>query len=143
MTDLKLTIPAMVYQNISSQCITDYPNETCGFLLGHVSAESSYVTQLYPIHNSAPAKDKPHYYQMSSAEVLAAQKFADHNKLVLIGVYHSHPDHPAEPSATDRELAWENLTYLIVQITKQQRLMPRAWRLFNNQFIEQQLAITK
>ncbi len=142
MTDVKITIPKAVYQSIIRQCITDYPNETCGFLLGHVSAESSCVTQLYPVCNSAPAKDKPHYYQMSPAEVLAAQKFADHNKLVLIGIYHSHPDHPAKPSITDRELAWENLTYLIIQITKQQKVTTRAWQLANNQFNEQPIITT-
>ena len=34
----------------------------------------------------------------------------------LLGFYHSHPDHPAVPSAFDLEHAWPNLQYMIVSV---------------------------
>ena len=34
----------------------------------------------------------------------------------LVGYYHSHPDHPPRPSATDRRDAWPGVSYLIVAV---------------------------
>ena len=42
-----------------------------------------------------------------------AQPSADRE---LVGFYHSHPDHPAVPSAFDLEHAWPNLSYVIVSV---------------------------
>src|SRR2546430_16563234 len=43
-----------------------------------------------------------------------AQEKLDRDGLEVIGVYHSHPDHPAAPSAFDREHAWPWPSYGIV-----------------------------
>ena len=34
--------------------------------------------------------------------------------LTVLGFYHSHPDHPARPSETDRRHAWPYYSYVIV-----------------------------
>jgi proteasome lid subunit RPN8/RPN11 len=36
----------------------------------------------------------------------------------IVGYYHSHPDHPARPSAFDAEHAWPWYSYLIVRIDR-------------------------
>ena len=36
--------------------------------------------------------------------------------LGVLGYYHSHPDHPAMYSDTDRELALPNMSYLITAV---------------------------
>ncbi|MDR2489668.1 MAG: Mov34/MPN/PAD-1 family protein [Desulfovibrio sp.] len=38
--------------------------------------------------------------------------------LEVLGYYHSHPDHPALPSAYDLEHAWPFYSYVIVSIVK-------------------------
>ena len=35
---------------------------------------------------------------------------------LVLGFYHSHPDHPARPSEYDREHAWPFYSYVIVAI---------------------------
>ena len=47
----------------------------------------------------------------------------------LLGFYHSHPDHPAEPSAFDLEHAWPNLSYVIVSVRHGRIEHIRSWRL--------------
>ncbi|MEX2273935.1 MAG: Mov34/MPN/PAD-1 family protein, partial [Vicinamibacterales bacterium] len=47
----------------------------------------------------------------------------------LAGFYHSHPDHPARPSAHDLEQAWPNLTYLIIAVRAGVPDEITSWRL--------------
>ncbi|MCA1563771.1 MAG: Mov34/MPN/PAD-1 family protein [Acidobacteria bacterium] len=61
----------------------------------------------------------------------------------LLGFYHSHPDHPAAPSAFDLEHAWPNLRYLIVSVRAGRPEEARSWRLRNDRsaFEEETLVI--
>jgi proteasome lid subunit RPN8/RPN11 len=38
--------------------------------------------------------------------------------LQILGFYHSHPDHPAQPSEYDREWAWPWYSYIIISVLK-------------------------
>ncbi len=38
---------------------------------------------------------------------------------MVLGFYHSHPDHPARPSEYDRAHAWPFYSYVIVAIAKE------------------------
>jgi proteasome lid subunit RPN8/RPN11 len=49
--------------------------------------------------------------------------------LGLIGVFHSHPEHPNTPSETDRELAQPFFSYLITSVVGGLPTSDRAWRL--------------
>src|SRR6202049_5364545 len=65
---------------------------------------------------------------MSPETMLAAHKEARAAGLSVVGYYHSHPDHPAEPSEFDREHAWPGLSYLIVAVRRGQVDRARLWR---------------
>ncbi|MCA1848776.1 MAG: M67 family metallopeptidase, partial [Actinobacteria bacterium] len=45
----------------------------------------------------------------------------------LLGFYHSHPDHPAEPSEYDREHAWPYYSYVIASVGESGVGDVRAW----------------
>ena len=47
----------------------------------------------------------------------------------LVGVYHSHPDHPARPSQYDLDHAWPNFSYVIVAVAQGEPGDLRSWRL--------------
>ena len=64
----------------------------------------------------------PEAYRRAEAE-------ADSTDRRLLGFYHSHPDHPAEPSAFDLEHAWPNLSYVIVSVRGGRVEDVRSWRL--------------
>ena len=59
--------------------------------------------------------------------------------LDVVGIWHTHPDHPARPSETDRARAWEAWIYLIVPVRKGDVGEPRAWRLNGSGFVEKKL----
>jgi proteasome lid subunit RPN8/RPN11 len=47
----------------------------------------------------------------------------------VIGVFHSHPDHPNQPSEFDRQWALPWFSYLITSIEKGTAVGSRSWRL--------------
>jgi proteasome lid subunit RPN8/RPN11 len=54
---------------------------------------------------------------------------ADRQGLLLLGFYHSHPDHPAHPSTTDRQFAQPGFSYPIVSVTRDAVADIRSWRI--------------
>ena len=55
-------------------------------------------------------------YWIDPTDMLAAQRYARIHDLSIIGIYHSHPDHPAVPSECDRACAWPEYSYIIVSV---------------------------
>jgi len=62
-------------------------------------------------------------------EYRRAERHASDTGLEIVGFYHSHPDHPAEPSAFDLEHAWPNLSYAIQSVRNGASRELRSWRL--------------
>ena len=86
-----------------------------------------------------------HIYQQVTLLNLFIIKFlvVDMNGLEIIGVFHSHPNHPAKPSEYDRELALPWWSYLIISIQQKRVDHSRSWVLSENRdhFIEESLKI--
>ena len=57
--------------------------------------------------------------------------------LEIVGIWHTHPDHPARPSETDSSAAWQGYTYLILSVGRQGVADVTAWRLVEGSFVEQ------
>jgi len=68
-------------------------------------------------------------YLIAPEQFLFADRAARGAGLDVIGFFHSHPDHPARPSAFDLEHAWPYYSYLIVGVTRGQAGEGRSWRL--------------
>jgi proteasome lid subunit RPN8/RPN11 len=94
-----------------------YPEECCGILLGTIGDDGPRVASLIAIDN-VHEQERRRRYLIAPRDYLAAEREAKARGLVVLGIYHSHPDHSAEPSAHDRELAWPNLHYLILAVAK-------------------------
>jgi proteasome lid subunit RPN8/RPN11 len=63
---------------------------------------------------TAPAKTDR--YWIDPADLLQVMLAARAQSLEMIGIYHSHPDHPAVASETDRQLACPQYAYVIVSV---------------------------
>jgi proteasome lid subunit RPN8/RPN11 len=102
-----------------------YPDECCGALIGPRAGEAG---EAFALSNTTDGERRRRFLvgprEYREAEARAA---ATHRELV--GFYHSHPDHPAEPSAFDLEHAWPNLSYLIVSVRNGRAAEARSWRL--------------
>ena len=104
-----------ISQGIRGWGARDYPNETCGAMLGVDGADSREVRALFPLTNRRD--DSPrNRFSITADDFRAAEKAAAEHGLDLLGWYHSHPDHPARPSEFDREHAWPWYSYVIVSV---------------------------
>ena len=103
-----------------------YPHECCGFLLGAPSGNE--VTEIARASNAR--EDSPaNRYLIPPVEFVRVQRDADARGLEIVGFYHSHPDHPARPSAFDRDHAWPGYAYLIAAVEQGEPRDLRGWRL--------------
>jgi len=91
-----------------------YPHEGCGALLG--PAEGA-VNETMPLANTEIGSPGTRF-TVSPRDYLAAEETADARGLRLLGFWHSHPDHPARPSATDRAYAWPGLLTVVVAVDR-------------------------
>ncbi|PSQ86478.1 MAG: hypothetical protein BRD42_05015 [Bacteroidetes bacterium QS_3_64_15] len=94
-----------------------YPEEGCGFLLGTVTDDgTNRVTTLHRAANRH-AENRQRRYALTADDYRDADAAAQDQELDVVGVYHSHPDHPARPSETDLEEApFPGYTYVIVAV---------------------------
>jgi len=128
-----ISITPSVLAAIQAHALAAYPEECCGLLL---AAAESAISRPYPaarILDAVPAQNLAHAnrsvrFTLDPRAYIHADSQARQRGLTVVGCYHSHPDHPAIPSATDESLAWEDFLYLIVPATSVAAEPPRAWR---------------
>ncbi len=102
-----------------------YPEEGAGFLLG---AEGQ-VDDILPLPNAREDSARHNRYLIAPEDYLKAEMTADKLGLSLIGVFHSHPDHPNCPSEFDREWAQPFFSYIITSVQSGKAIESRSWRL--------------
>ncbi|HET9743396.1 MAG TPA: M67 family metallopeptidase [Terriglobales bacterium] len=95
-----------------------YPHECCGVLLGHFAGDDRRVTRGVGCGNTR--SDSPHNrYSIAPQELVRIQRQAREAGLEIVGFYHSHPDHPAQWSATDlAEAHWIGCSYVITSVER-------------------------
>ena len=64
--------------------------------------------------------------------------------VLLIGVFHSHPDHPNKPSEFDMEWAQPFFSYIITSVDTGKAIESKSWRLLDDRsrFEEEKIKIT-
>jgi len=93
-----------------------YPHECCGVLLGKSVDGTNIVHELRAAGNTRT--DSAHNrYNIDPVELIRIQRQARALSLDIVGFYHSHPDHPAQWSATDiAEAHWLGCSYIITRV---------------------------
>ena len=120
-----------------------YPEEGAGLLLGEFKGQEPHVREILPLVNVREDNARHNRYQLSPQDYLQGEKLAEQLGLDVLGVFHSHPDHPNRPSEFDRQWAWPNFSYLITSVVQGQAAESRSWRLSvdRTSFSEEQIAI--
>ena len=107
-----------------------YPEEGAGFLLGAYDDNNKReVTTIFPLANSREEEARHNRYLITPEDYLKAELEADRLGLSLIGVFHSHPDHPNRPSEFDREWAQPFFSYIITSVQSGKAMESCSWRL--------------
>ena len=138
-----LIITPKILEQIHEHGETAYPDEGVGFMLGKEEDGGYLVLQLYEITNAREEEARKNRYQVTPRDYLQAEVQADQLGMSLIGVFHSHPDHPNQPSDYDREWAQPNFSYVITNVNLGTAVESRSWRLEEDRskFIEEHIHI--
>jgi len=108
--------------------VETYQGERCGFLFGFEETGSIVINKIMPVSNTTHA-DKHTNYKISTRDYLLAEGMAELAGIKLLGVYHSHLDHPAIPSEFDRQFALPNFIYIIFSVNGKRMMDIRSWQL--------------
>ncbi len=135
-----LRIKREVLEGIKERAERDYPCETCGLLIGKWEGEKRVALELYETPNVFPERKRDRY-EISPKDYMKAEDYALSKGLEIVGVYHSHPDHPDRPSEFDRQRAVPYLSYLIVSVRKGKAVSFRSWELEGENFVEEEVEL--
>jgi proteasome lid subunit RPN8/RPN11 len=106
-----------------------YPYEVCGVFLGRPGAPAR-VAEALAVENRETESPRVRY-QIAPVDLIRIQREARDRSLEILGYYHSHPDHPARPSETDRRVAAGGLSdgvyHVVVGVEKGEKALPTAW----------------
>ena len=114
-----------------------FPNECCGFFYGLEEGGERRILTSTAVENSKEG-DQRRRFLISDLDYMRAERHAAKTGMTLLGVYHSHPLHPAIPSEHDLAVALPFFSYIIVSVQPEGTHHVRSWQLDNQrQFSEE------
>jgi proteasome lid subunit RPN8/RPN11 len=114
---------------IVQDAVDAFPDECCGFVFGHEDSNGRRIITEARVVKNVKEGDKRRRFEIAPQDYLDAEKYAEEKQLELLGVYHSHPNHPAVPSEHDRAAAQPFFSYLIISVNNKIPGPIRSWRL--------------
>jgi proteasome lid subunit RPN8/RPN11 len=123
---LPLKIGAGDVRNIQDHAIETYPEECSGVIVGMNTGEMKVVVDVWRAEN-IHEDERSRRFLIDPLVYMKLEQQADERDMDVLGIYHSHPDHPAEPSEYDREHAWPNFSYIIASVSSEQVEDMRSW----------------
>jgi proteasome lid subunit RPN8/RPN11 len=136
-----LVLSEELYREIETEGVRAFPNECCGVMVGRDVAGSRIVDRLQVLTNSFEAEEQYHRFRLDPKEYIAVEKAAGEEGKLVLGFYHSHPDHPARPSEYDRAHAWPFYSYAIISIMAGKPADMTSWLLdeATEQFVKEEI----
>ena len=119
-------LPGEMRAAIVDHAKREAPRECCGILAGRNGAPM----RLYETRNVAAGN---RLYEIDPAQLIDLEfRELPAQETEIIAIYHSHPESPAYPSATDVDLAfWPDAVFLICSLADPQRPEVRGFRIRN------------
>ena len=135
----RISLPGPLRERLATIAVNGYPHETCGVLVGACADGEVRVDEVFEARNLNTERVHDRYL-LDPDDLMSADTAAREAGLEIVGFWHTHPDHPARPSDTDREAAWDSYSYLILSISRTGVEDLRSWRLNGEGFVEEQVA---
>ena len=144
------------YLGMTRDAESGYPYEVCGVMIGKQDTvthfrkcanlvaddESETAFKETADIDSGRLKDR---FELDPRSYIEADSWARENGLEILGIYHSHPDHPSVPSETDREVASPGWAYIIFSVNRGKLADARMWYIDEQdcQFEERKFEVVK
>jgi [CysO sulfur-carrier protein]-S-L-cysteine hydrolase len=140
-----VVLPDAIRAAIVAQARAEYPNESCGVIIGDASAAAGGIALRYVATRNVKAS--PFRYEIDPLELLHLDIEAEKADEVFWGIVHSHTHTPAVPSPTDIGLAaiYVEPLYLLVSLDPDQADPAtgepgvRGWRIVDGEIHEVEL----
>src|SRR3989338_2594947 len=112
-----LVVPRAVLDAVERAAESAYPEEACGLLAGRRDGGGGLVVTGFRGSANVATTDRRETFEVDPAVRFALMRELEGTGEEIVGHYHSHPDHPPEPSAQDLEHAYEPaLVWLITTV---------------------------
>lgn len=112
-------VPSDAVTRMRNHARASYPDECCGFLISRQASESvgrRVVVSVEAAQNEFEG-ERRRRFEIRPEELRGVERRLEGSGTVVGGFYHSHPDHPATPSAFDQSHAWPWYSYLVIRVT--------------------------
>lgn len=137
-----LRIKKEVVEEIKRQGEKGYPYEICGFLIGDIDYTNNIRTayEVYQVENQNKERANDRF-EIDPRDYLKVEDYAEKKGMQIVGIYHTHPDHPDRPSQTDLRFAQPDMSYIILSVENGVAKAWRSWELVDNHFEEEKVEI--
>ena len=126
-------------EEMIADAVKSFPDECCGFMFGKEEPDNRTISIVNTVRNSKEG-DKRRRFEITPLDYMSAERYADENDLLLLGIYHSHPNHPSIPSEHDRIAAQIYFSYVIISVREKEFNSIQSWRLNDtSKFEEEQI----
>ena len=117
-----------------------FPDECCGFMFGADVEDVRSISAIVAVENCKEG-DKRRRFEIKPTDYIKAERYAEENGLTLLGVYHSHPNHPSIPSEHDRVSAQPYFSYVIISVYERQFRSLQSWLLNDDLQFEEETVL--
>ena len=125
-----LILPRPLLDEMTTHASRLFPEEVCGL----VGGREGRAARLYPVEN---VRHSPVAFEMEPLQQIKALLAIEAEGLELLAIYHSHPDGPARPSATDVANAYyPDAVQLIISLADRRQPSLRAFTIIDGAVAE-------
>ena len=133
---MTILIEAKHERQIREHGAAAYHEEACGLLIGSEDRSQGdgpqevvvQVVKVQPMENTKQ-EERQRRYLIDPLVMMKVEKELETSAWDLVGIYHSHPDHPARPSQFDQQHALPGLSYMILGVSEGSPTELTSWRL--------------
>jgi len=127
-----ILLPRPLLKTIVDAAESAYPEESCGLLVGYAEPPQDLIVTRAEISPNVVEDNATEHFEVSPKLRLELMRTLNGGPERIIGHFHSHPDHPAQPSLRDLERAWEpEMVWLITAVLDGQAIQTTAHVLDN------------
>lgn len=140
---MTIHISKSLHKKIQDHSKRYYPEESAGLIIGVTEIDVRRARVVLLSSNIYHPESRNHRYMIGPKDMLFGELEAEKLGMEVIGIFHSHPDHPANPSEFDRQWALPWYSYVITSVYEGKALETRSWRLVDDRsrFIEESLEV--
>lgn len=122
-----IVLPAGLLKRIVDIAEAAYPEESCGLLIGRPRPPDRVVVSRLAESANVAEGDRGKRFEVDPQVRFDAERDLRGGPERVVGFYHSHPDHRAQPSATDLSMVYEpDMVWLITSVVAGQAVLTTA-----------------